>query len=272
MRSWWPHPEVSDLRVTLATCYPVRFELVCVKTRINSLCLLCWNKASLHWAAAVLWWDTSSELAKWSTGSSAESAWNIFLISQLLQHPVNGAVRWGTYACNTSFQQAHLVSLTLIFHCILPVAGVSYRLKQSPELPKRVFSPPKLSFCSRFCNQVCQMNQLEDGVSVKILPIFLALSSCLCGHWYCTIMVTLNQLQFFRSGNALYVLLWLETAQTKCNNKLHRSSLGGSKSYCLATRPISFLVLHITQWFFSPKLRLLCLLLAIEVGLNDFLK
>lgn len=118
------------------------FELVCVKTGINSLCLVCWNKASLHRAAAVLWWDTSSELAKWSTGSSAESAWNIFLISQLLQHPVNGAVRWGTYACNTSFQQAHLVSLALIFHCILPVAGVTYRLKQSPELPKRFFFPP----------------------------------------------------------------------------------------------------------------------------------
>lgn len=130
--------------------------------------LICWNKPSLHWAAAVLWWDTSSELAKLSTGSSAESAWNIFLTSQLLQHPVNGAVRWGTYACNTSFQQAHLVSLTLIFHCILPVAGVSYRLKQSPEL----FLPPKYSFCTRFCYQVYQMNQLEDSVSVKMLPSF----------------------------------------------------------------------------------------------------
>lgn len=107
----------------------------------RSKLLIYWNKASLHWAAAVLWWDTSSELAKSSIGSSAEFAWNIFLTSQLLQHPVYGAVRWGTYACNTSFQQAHLVSLILIFHCILPVARVSYRLKQSPELPEG-FSPP----------------------------------------------------------------------------------------------------------------------------------
>lgn len=129
------------------------------------------KKASLHWAAAVLWWDASSKLAKWSTGSSAESAWNIFLISQLLQHPVDGAVRWGTYACNTSFQQAHLVSLTLIFHCILPVTGVSYRLKQSPELLKRFFFP-KYSFCTRFCYRVHQMNQLEDSVSAKTLAQF----------------------------------------------------------------------------------------------------
>lgn len=128
--------------------------------------------SSLRWAAAVLRWDAGSEPAKWSTGSSAESAWNIFLISQLLQHPVDGAVRWGTYACNTSFQQAHLVSLTLIFHCILPVTGVSYRLKQSPELPKRFPPPPRYSFCTRFCYRVRQMNQLEDSVSAKTLLQF----------------------------------------------------------------------------------------------------
>lgn len=120
----------------LAARHPVRFALVYVKAISRNKLVIAHvlQKSSFHWAAAVLWWDASSELAKWSTGSSAESAWNFFLISQLLQHPVDGAVRWGTYACNTSFQQAHLVSLTLIFHCIFPVTGVSYRLKQSPEL------------------------------------------------------------------------------------------------------------------------------------------
>lgn len=123
----------------MASGCPVKFALIYVKAiSRNKLCNPCsGKKASFYWTAAVLQWDGSSELAKWSTGSSAESAWNISLISQLLQHPVDGAVRWRTYACNTSFQQAHLVSLTLIFHCILPVTGVSYRLKQSPELPKR---------------------------------------------------------------------------------------------------------------------------------------
>lgn len=129
--SW---PVTSGSRWQLAT--QLRFALADVQAGTNSFYPVCCKKAPLHRAAAALQWNASSELAKRSAGSSAESAWNIFLVSQLLQHPADGAVRWGTYACNTSFQQAHLVSLALIFHCILPVTGVSYRLKQSPEIPK----------------------------------------------------------------------------------------------------------------------------------------
>lgn len=163
----------SDSWVMLAAHHTVRLVLVYVKSiNKNKLAAhVLQKKASIHRAALVLQWDASSKAAKWGTGSSAESAWNIFLMSQLLQHPVDGAVRWGTYACNTSFQQAHLVSLTLIFHCILPVTGVSYRLKQSLELPRSFFS--KYSFCTRLCYCLDQMGQLKDREAFLSCPCAL---------------------------------------------------------------------------------------------------
>lgn len=248
-------PEASDSWIMLAAHHTARLVLVYVKTiNRNKLAAHVLGKkkkknTSIHWAAVVLQWDASSKPAKWSTGSSSESAWNIFLMSQLLQHPVDGAVRWGTYACNTSFQQAHLVSLTLIFHCILPVTGVSYRMKQSPELPKSFFS--KYSFCTRLCYCLHQMGQLENSETFLTCPCVLA------GQLW-------TSCSFIKLAMTFGFPSLLETSKVKCIKKLCVRSLLDSRSPYLATSSLSFIIPYIKWWIFNTKLWPVSFILIIQ--------